>query len=108
MNTAQFITFLFFLLRSYDPMRKLSRLQNSMEQALAAAQHVWEVMDEHAAIVEKPDAVVLAPLKDEIKLTDVSFGYANESRAVLKDVSLSIRAGTMVALVGESGGGKST
>ena len=108
MNSAQFITFLFFLLRSYDPMRKLSRLQNSMEQALAAAQHVWEVMDEHAAIVEKPDAVVLAPLKDEIKLTDVSFGYANESRAVLKDVSLSIRAGTMVALVGESGGGKST
>jgi subfamily B ATP-binding cassette protein MsbA len=108
MNTAQFITFLFFLLRSYDPMRKLSRLQNSMEQALAAAQHVWEVMDEHAAIVEKPDAAVLAPLKDEIKLTDVSFGYANESRAVLKDVSLSIRAGTMVALVGESGGGKST
>jgi len=108
MNTAQFITFLFFLFRSYDPMRKLSRLQNSMEQALAAAHHVWEVMDENAAIVEKPDAVELAPLKDEIKLTDVSFGYANESRAVLKDVSLSIRAGTMVALVGESGGGKST
>lgn len=108
MNTAQFITFLFFLFRSYDPMRKLSRLQNSMEQALAAAHHVWEVMDEHAAIVEKPDAVELAPLKDEIKLSDVSFGYANESRAVLKNVSLSIRAGTMVALVGESGGGKST
>jgi len=108
MNTAQFITFLFFLFRSYDPMRKLSRLQNSMEQALAAAQHVWEVMDEDAAIVEKPGAVELAPLKDEIKLSDVSFGYANESRPVLRDVSLSIKAGTMVALVGESGGGKST
>jgi subfamily B ATP-binding cassette protein MsbA len=50
MNTAQFVTFLFFLFRSYDPMRKLSRLQNSMEQAFAAAQHVWEVIDEHAAI----------------------------------------------------------
>jgi len=108
MNTAQFITFLFFLFRSYDPMRKLSRLQNSMEQALAAAHHVWEVMDEHAAVVEKPDAVELAPLTDEIKLADVSFGYANESRAVLKEVTLSIRAGSMVALVGESGGGKST
>jgi ABC-type multidrug transport system fused ATPase/permease subunit len=55
MNTAQFVTFLFFLFRSYDPMRKLSRLQNSMEQALAAAHHVWEVMDEHAAISEKPE-----------------------------------------------------
>jgi subfamily B ATP-binding cassette protein MsbA len=108
MNTAQFITFLFFLFSSYDPMRKLSRLQNSMEQALAAAQHVWEVMDEHAEIIEKPAAGALAPLQREIELRNVSFGYANETRAVLTDISLMIKAGTMVALVGESGGGKST
>jgi len=108
MNTAQFVTFLFFLFRSYDPMRKLSRLQNSMEQALAAAHHVWEVMDEHSVIIEKPNALILPPLKSEIELRDVSFGYANESRAVLRNVDLKIEAGTMVALVGESGGGKST
>jgi len=108
MNTAQFVTFLFFLFRSYDPMRKLSRLQNSMEQAFAAAQHVWEVMDEHAAIEEKKDASDLAPLQGAIELRDVSFGYQNESRAVLRDINLTVKAGTMVALVGESGGGKST
>jgi len=108
MDSAQFLAFLFFLFRSYDPMRKLSRLQNSMEQALAAAQHVWEVMDEHAEIVEKPDAQPLAPLQNEIELRNVSFGYSNETRSVLRDVSLKIKAGTMVALVGESGGGKST
>lgn len=108
MNTAQFITFLFFLFRSYDPMRKLSRLQNSMEQALAAAHHVWEVMDEHAEIKEKPGARELPVLKQEIELRNVSFGYANETRSVLRDVNLKIKAGTMVALVGESGGGKST
>src|SRR6185369_10300334 len=108
LNTAQFVTFLFFLFRSYDPMRKLSRLQNSMEQALAAAHHVWEVMDEHAAIQEKPNAGALSTLKKGIELRNVSFGYANESRSVLRDVSLKIPAGTMVALVGESGGGKST
>jgi len=108
LNAAQFVTFLIFLFRSYDPMRKLSRLQNSMEQALAAAHHVWEVMDEHAIIEEKPNARVLPSLGSEIELRNVSFGYANESRAVLRDVSLRIPKGTMVALVGESGGGKST
>jgi subfamily B ATP-binding cassette protein MsbA len=108
MNAAQFLAFLFFLFRSYDPMRKLSRLQNSMEQAFAAAQHVWEVMDEHAEIIEQPGAPALPPLQGEIELRNVSFGYANETRSVLRDVSLKIKAGTMVALVGESGGGKST
>ena len=108
MNAAQFLAFLFILFSSYDPMRKLSRLQNSMEQAMAAAHHVWEVMDEHAELVEKKDARELQPLVRSIELKNVSFGYANEERSVLRDVSLEIPAGSMVALVGESGGGKST
>lgn len=108
MNSAHFLTFLIFLFRSYDPMRKLSRLHNSLEQALAAARHVWEVMDEHAEIPEKRNAVELAPLRGEIEMKNVSFGYANETKSVLRDVSLRIPEGTMVALVGESGGGKST
>lgn len=108
MNQAQFLAFLLFLVRSYDPMRKLSRLQNSMEQALAAAHHVWEIMDEHAELPEKKDARALQPLTEAIELKNVSFGYANEERSVLRDVSLVIPAGAMVALVGESGGGKST
>src|SRR6267143_5307135 len=62
MDLAQFVLFLILLFRSYDPMRKLSRLQNSMSQALAAARHVWEVMDEDAEILEKPNAVDLPPL----------------------------------------------
>ena len=108
MNAAQFLTFLFFLFRSYDPMRKLSRLQNAMEQALAAAHHVWEVMDEDAHLPEKSNAVALGPLTRAIELKDVSFGYANEARSVLHNINLSVPAGSMVALVGESGGGKST
>ncbi len=108
LTAAQFLTFLVFLFRSYDPMRKLSRLQNSMEQALAAARHVWEVIDEHAAMPEQAHAVELKSLRREIEFRDVSFGYANEQRSVLRNVQLKIPAGTMVALVGESGGGKST
>jgi ATP-binding cassette, subfamily B, bacterial MsbA len=108
MNQAQFLTFLLFLFRSYDPMRKLSRLQNSLSQALAAARHVWEVLDERSEIPEKPNAVELSPLRSEIELRQVSFGYADEGRKVLQDVNLTVPVGKMVALVGESGGGKST
>ena len=108
MDAAQFLTVLFFLFSSYDPMRKLSRLQNSMEVAIAAARHVWEVMDERVEMPEKSHAVALAPLRAEIELRDVSFNYANEEREVLRHVSLRIPAGQVVALVGESGGGKST
>ena len=108
MDQAQFLLFLILLLRSYDPMRKLSRLQNSMSQALAAARHVWEVMDEHAEIKEKPDAVELPPLQHQIEFRDVHFGYGDESRAVLRSINLTVPAGKLVALVGQSGGGKST
>jgi ATP-binding cassette, subfamily B, bacterial MsbA len=108
MNAAQFITFLFFLFSSYDPMRKLSRLHNGMEQALAAVRHVWEVMDEHAELAERPDAVSLGPLRQGIELRQVSFRYGGDERPILRDINLSIPAGRMVALVGESGGGKST
>ena len=108
MNAAQFLAFLFFLFRSYDPMRKLSRLQNSLSQALAAARHVWEVLDDRSEIPEKPNATELRPLQSAIELRQVSFGYANEARKVLQDVDLTVPVGKMVALVGESGGGKST
>src|SRR2546423_14466813 len=108
MNAALFIAFLFFLFSSYDPMRKLSRLHNGMEQALAAARHVWEVLDERAEMPEKPDAVALGPLCEAIELRDIFFRYASEERRVLRGISLRIPAGRMVALVGESGGGKST
>jgi ATP-binding cassette, subfamily B, bacterial MsbA len=108
MDLGQFVLFLVLLFRSYDPMRKLSRLHNSFSQALAAAQHVWEVLDEHAEIKEKPKAIELTPLRKEIEFHDVNFGYSGEERSVLHGVSLIVPAGKMVALVGESGGGKST
>lgn len=108
MEAAQFFTFLGFLFRSYDPMRKLSRQHNQIVQALAAAKDVWDVLDENDALIEKPNAVELNALRSKITLENVSFNYQNENKTVVRDLSLEIPKGQMIALVGESGGGKSS
>lgn len=108
MEVSQFFTFLFFLFRSYDPMRKISRQHNEISKAFAAAKDIWNVLDQSHPMPEKPKAVVLSELKDKITFEDVCFSYQNEGKQVLKDVSLDIPKRHMVALVGESGGGKSS
>ncbi len=108
MEAAQFFTFLAFLFRSYDPMRKLSRQHNQIMQAIAAAKDVWDVLDENDALPEKLNAIELPLLREKISLADVSFNYQNETKTVVKDLNLTIPKGEMVALVGESGGGKSS
>lgn len=109
MDGGQFMGFLFFLFRSYDPLRRISRQHNEISKAFAAAKDVWNILDETEVLPERPDAVELGPLKDRIKLEEVSFNYENDPNKVILDgVSLDIPKGSMVALVGESGGGKSS
>lgn len=108
MDAAQFFTFLVALLRSYDPMRKISRQHNELNKAIAATRDVWNVLDENEKMPEKSDAIELKPLADKIELKNVSFNYANDEKQILHNVSLTIPKGEMVALVGESGGGKSS
>lgn len=108
MEPAQFFTFLFFLFRSYDPMRKISRQHNEISKAFAAARDVWDILDEDEILPEKPNAVELKPLQNKIELKNVAFHYKNKRKLILKNIDLDIEKGSMVALVGESGGGKST
>jgi len=108
MDAPQFFTFLFFLFRSYDPMRKISRQHNELSKAFAAAKDVWNILDENEVLPEKSNAVELKPLKNKIELKNVSFNYQNDEKQILKNVDLEIPKGSVVALVGESGGGKST
>ncbi len=108
MEPAQFFAFLFFLLRSYDPMRKLSRQHNEIVKGFAAAQDVWDILDQSDTLPEKENAVKLENLIDKISIKDVSFNYQDEEKQVLKNVTLDIPKGQMIALVGESGGGKSS
>jgi subfamily B ATP-binding cassette protein MsbA len=108
MDAPQFFTFLFFLFRSYDPMRKISRQHNEVSKAFAAAKDVWDVLDESEVMPEKEDAIELKPLQHEIRLEHLYFNYQNGDKKILRDVDLSVPKGTVVALVGESGGGKSS
>lgn len=108
MDAAQFFTFLFFLFRSYDPMRKISRQHNEIAKAFAAAKDVWSVMDEDDVLPEKAAACDLGDLRHSIELQHVAFNYNSDPKKIIDDVSLEIRKGEMVALVGESGGGKSS
>lgn len=108
MVASEFFTFLFFLFRSYDPVRKLSRQHNELSKAFAAARDVWSVMDENEKLPEIENAKDLAPLTNKIELRDVSFMYGKGNRNVLKSIDLEIPRGSTVALVGESGGGKSS
>lgn len=108
MEPAQFFTFLFFLFRSYDPMRKISRQHNEITKAFAAARDVWDVLDEQIVLPEKTDSFELKPLEYKIELKNVCFHYQNKRKNILKGIDLEIPKGSMIALVGESGGGKST
>lgn len=108
MDSAQFFTFLGFLFRSYDPMRKISRQHNEISKAFAAARDVWNILDVDEKIPEKPDAVELGPLQGSIRLENVSFNYGSSKKKILRHINLEVPKGSMVALVGESGGGKSS
>ena len=108
MDASQFFAFLFALFRSYDPMRKISRQHNEISRAFAAARDVWDVLDEDDHLPEKDDALALAPLREKIEIRDVSFNYKGHSKQILKHIDLEIPRNSIVALVGESGGGKSS
>jgi subfamily B ATP-binding cassette protein MsbA len=108
MDPSQFFTFLFFLFRSYDPMRKISRQHNEINKAFAAARDVWNILDENETLPERSDAVELGPLKNSIRLENVSFSYSSNKKKILRNIDLEVRKGQMIALVGESGGGKSS
>lgn len=108
MDASQFFAFLYFLFRSYDPMRKISRQHNEISKAFAAAKDVWSILDEGESLPERKDPRPIGPLEDAIELRRVSFNYQNDAKTILNDISMKIPKGSMVALVGESGGGKSS
>jgi subfamily B ATP-binding cassette protein MsbA len=108
LTPGEFTSFVAALFLMYGPIKKLSRVNATLQQALAAAARIFSVLDTRMEIEEAPDAVELPPLQKQIEFQAVNFTYEDGEDRVLRDVNLRIEAGQVVALVGTSGAGKTT
>jgi ATP-binding cassette, subfamily B, bacterial MsbA len=103
----QFVLFVTALLTTISPTKSVAEVSANIQQGIAAATRLFDLMDTPPEVAERSAAPPLAPFHDSIRYEGVSFAYA-DGPLVLQDVSLEIRRGEVVALVGSSGSGKST
>jgi len=103
-----FFSFLAALAMLYEPLKKFGNMSNDIHQAMAAAERVFELLDQKPDISDAANAVELKDFKDRIEFKDVWFAYNSEKEMVLKNINLEINKGEMIAIVGMSGVGKST
>jgi len=106
-KVGDIVAFLLYLSLFYAPITGIANLLESMQQAIAGAERVIEVLDAPQTIRNSPDAKPLMHCDGEIRFENVSFAY-QEDAPVLKDVSFTVKPGEMVALVGPTGVGKTT
>jgi subfamily B ATP-binding cassette protein MsbA len=103
-----FVSFLTALFAMYTPVKRLSRVNATLQAALAAGERIFEVLDTHEEIREAADAKPLARMKEGVEYREVGFRYSDSSAAVVRNVSFSARSGEVLAIVGTSGAGKTT
>jgi subfamily B ATP-binding cassette protein MsbA len=109
LTPGEFTSFVAALLLMYGPVKKLSRVNANLQQAVAASERIFELLDTHTEVREQPGAMALPPFTEQIEFRDVSFAYEDgHGRSTLRNVSFTVRAGQMVAVVGRSGAGKTT
>ncbi|MBW1897894.1 MAG: ABC transporter ATP-binding protein [Deltaproteobacteria bacterium] len=106
LTVGTFIAFLTAVLMLYEPIKKLSKLNNSLQEGLAATDRVFDIIEMESDIkeIEKPEELITR--SHRVTFNNVFFKY--ESEMVLKDISLDVRVGEVLALAGMSGGGKSS
>ncbi len=107
MTTGAFVSFLAALIMLYNPVKNIGHTVMATQQSLLAAGRVFDLLDIHPKINDRPEAQELRGIQDSIIFDHVTFEYS-PGKPVLKDMSIRFKAGETVALVGDSGGGKST
>lgn len=103
-----FFSFIAALFLMYKPIRKFSKMNNTVQDAMASAERVFSILDTPQDIKDHENAIKLTGLKKKLEFKKVNFQYDEKDGLVLKDINLDIIKGEMVALVGMSGAGKST
>lgn len=106
-SQGEFIAFLLAVFLLYDPFKKLSRVHNTVQQGMAGAERLFEVLDQEPDIKDPVEPLPLGR-SNSIELAGVSYQYPGSKEIALSDISLKIEEGEKVALVGFSGSGKST
>ena len=106
MTIGEFFSFLAALMMLYEPVKHITSVNNVIQQGIAAAERVFDILDISPEIADAPDAVEIGSSSGHISFEGVSFRYGKDW--VLKDINLDIAPGTKLAIVGTSGGGKTT
>jgi len=104
---GEFSSFILSFFMLQDPIKKLNNISLKLQEGYAAAIRIFEIIDMEPEAVETPEAIKLPPIEKEIKVQINTFSY-DDDEPVLNDIDLTLRAGTITALVGSSGSGKTT
>jgi len=102
------VSFLAAVIMLYEPVKRLSRANNEIQQGLAAGQRVFEVLDQPIEVEDAKQAHNMTPFTNAITFEQISLQYSGTDKAVLHDVNFTVTAGQVVALVGRSGAGKTS
>ena len=103
------VAFFIYVQQFFRPIQIISNIYTQMQSALAGAERIFDLVDEPQQQLDTPGAQPLPPVKGHINLAHVNFSYSGkDSEMVLNDINLDVEAGKTIALVGETGAGKST
>jgi ATP-binding cassette subfamily B protein/subfamily B ATP-binding cassette protein MsbA len=102
------VAFIFYIERFFEPIRGLSQHFNEYQATMAAGERIFDLLDKPIEVEDAEDAVELPPIHGDVKFEDVFFHYSDDPTIVLKDINLHVGAGKTIALVGQTGSGKST